>query len=366
LSAINANGKTTLTYVVDNKKADEYEETDFVTVEFTVPVICGFEASLTFTKTDDSGNILTNAFGFTLTHSPQCSCHTTDACEQIERTVNSETGEVDFGNIPSGHEYILTESYNPVPALYETANPGVVTVSYGTTAADAIIDGQFANKAITAEAAPQEPSDPIDNDDDSLSDPENDTIPGDTEPAGSDDDGTDNNDNVEQYIISTKTSLVENQTAGTAITESTTTGTATTRTTPIVTASTASKVTATTKTISTYTNTTSRINPSTIITDENLDETTEVTDETLPLDEAAQTEILESDVPVDEMQTVDTTETTESIEAEAGTVEAATPQSTMPQTGINDTIRLWIYGLCISLLGLGTMLCIINKARKED
>jgi hypothetical protein len=53
-------------------------------------------------------------------------------------------------------------------------------------------------------------------------------------------------------------------------------------------------------------------------------------------------------------------------EAEAGTVEAATPQSTMPQTGINDTIRLWIYGLCISLLGLGTILCIINKARKED
>ena len=42
------------------------------------------------------------------------------------------------------------------------------------------------------------------------------------------------------------------------------------------------------------------------------------------------------------------------------------PLAMMPQTGLSDnTLRMWIYGLCVSLFGLGG-LCVVLMKRKED
>lgn len=191
LSEINTNGVTTLTYVVDNRKADEYDEKDFVTVEFTVPVICGYDAPFTFTKTDDSGNILKQAFGFTLRHDADCKCHLAGAIVLRERTVNSETGEVDFGYLPSGHEYVLTESFNPEPTLYETADPSSVKVSYGVIEADAITGGQFVNKASDVKVTLQKF---FDNADGSFFGSENELVCGIPEHTHSDSNGCYNRD----------------------------------------------------------------------------------------------------------------------------------------------------------------------------
>ena len=440
LSAISTSDTTTLTYVVDNRKADEYDDNDFVTVEFAVPAVCGYDAPLAFTKVDDSGNILTNAFGFTLTHSADCNCRQADSFEQLERTVSSETGEVDFGNIPSGHEYVLTESINPEPALYETAQPSLIKVSYGVITADAIINGQFENKALSLEVTTHDLSDSTTNTDSSISSSDdnatidssektstdydsdngcNDSTPNyedtksdETIPTDCDDENTisetktDNvcdeladandviqneRDNVtfddgiviadevynDDIVVSMATFTLPVETANSEIPEATVTYTEALSATTLT--ATASNITPY-KVLRSTTSATSAENTDVHGTGISSAETlhTEITEITVPADEhqaAGLTEAAEAAEVAEEAEAaeVDVAEAAEAeVEAEAAEeedsaeiVENAIPQSTMPQTGINDTINLWIFGLCLSLLGLVTMLCVISQAKKR-
>ena len=43
-----------------------------------------------------------------------------------------------------------------------------------------------------------------------------------------------------------------------------------------------------------------------------------------------------------------------------------TPMSEMPQTGINDSLTTWIFALCLSLLGAGTLSAVVKKASKKE
>ena len=46
--------------------------------------------------------------------------------------------------------------------------------------------------------------------------------------------------------------------------------------------------------------------------------------------------------------------------------EEAVPRSVMPQTGVEDTVHLWIIELCLCLLGVGTLLCIISRVKRKQ
>lgn len=141
---INTNRKTTLIYVTADNKADGYKEEDYVTAEFIVPEIHGYDASLSFSKTDQYNHVLSQPFEFTLSHAPDCPCKSS---AEYSQTVINKIGIINFSDIPSGHNYLLSESHNPVTALYKTNEEKIpVTVSYGDITCE-IKDGNFINNA---------------------------------------------------------------------------------------------------------------------------------------------------------------------------------------------------------------------------
>ncbi|MCL1981547.1 MAG: Cna B-type domain-containing protein, partial [Clostridiales bacterium] len=109
---IPTNDRTTLTYVVDSKTADEYDDDDFITVDFAIPQIFGFDtakqAQFNFDKVDPSGTPIEGA-KFQLYVDGQ------DPEDKFGgQKTSDENGFVDFGPLPSGHTYYLQELSAPV------------------------------------------------------------------------------------------------------------------------------------------------------------------------------------------------------------------------------------------------------------
>ena len=122
-SVINTNDPTTLTYVVDSKQATEYREEDFITVDFSIPQIHGFDAPLRIIKFDEAGAAVTGAIfnlylGAAATGDPYASATSLD------------DGRVNFGHLPSGHTYTLVETYAPSGCVRDE-NEYVISVDYG-------------------------------------------------------------------------------------------------------------------------------------------------------------------------------------------------------------------------------------------
>ena len=125
---IATNDRTTLTYVVDSKKADEYNEAEFITADFTIPGIFGFADGLEFKKVDQNGGALEGA-KFELYYNGSLFADAT----------SGDGGKVSFADIPSGHEYTLKEVSAPTVGgvKYIADNTQYyLNVSYGTLAGE--------------------------------------------------------------------------------------------------------------------------------------------------------------------------------------------------------------------------------------
>ncbi|MBQ8610264.1 MAG: VWA domain-containing protein [Oscillospiraceae bacterium] len=102
-------------------------------IEFPIPKVFGYLAELEFTKVDSRGGALPGA-KFTLTHdTAACGTCRGDGVGHVDlevmEAVSGLDGLVHFGNIPSGHSYILQET--EVPRGHQVnGNSYHVTVSY--------------------------------------------------------------------------------------------------------------------------------------------------------------------------------------------------------------------------------------------
>ncbi|MCL1794624.1 MAG: Cna B-type domain-containing protein [Oscillospiraceae bacterium] len=151
---IPTNGKTTLTYIVDNLVLDDsyFENPGNVikTAEFIVPEIFGYEANdpgLSFVKMGSDGKPL-GGVEFKLAHKDGCGCETL-APGWYATAVSDFGGSVIFDNIPSGHKYSLTEISAPASILNEYhLNPAAydVTVGWGIITANTLPDGKDGGK----------------------------------------------------------------------------------------------------------------------------------------------------------------------------------------------------------------------------
>ena len=117
------NTEATLDYMVTDDKGEWIPE--LLTGTFPVPEVEGLQGSLEFTKTDDQGKALAGA-EFTLALKSEG--------KWTSMTATSDAnGKVSFTGIPSGHDFVLTES--GTPEGYVSANPIDVSVSFGNTTA---------------------------------------------------------------------------------------------------------------------------------------------------------------------------------------------------------------------------------------
>ena len=126
----NTNGTTTLNYKVNNNGSLSDEKS----LTFAMPSVKGYLGELSFTKIDSLTNASLAGAEFTLTHKEDCSvCTAAKNSVDIEPVTKTSdaNGQVNFTNIPSGHDYVLTESN--VPDNYNDSNlPSYdVSVAYG-------------------------------------------------------------------------------------------------------------------------------------------------------------------------------------------------------------------------------------------
>lgn len=127
-SRVDTNGTTTLSYIHDKNGSLTPGS-----IDFPVPAVKGWLGELRFTKKNNSGDILPGA-EFTLSHNDNCSvcaamCPGGWKVDIGTKTAASATnGSVVFTDIPSGHDYSLTETNVPTGYLGVGSLP--VTVDY--------------------------------------------------------------------------------------------------------------------------------------------------------------------------------------------------------------------------------------------
>lgn len=138
---------------------DEWNDTDKKweerRTEFPIPSAKGYLGSLEFAKVDSEGNGLEDAV-FTLKHSVNCSvCKAANNGVYIgDMTATSDSdGKVSFTKIPSGHDYVLSETVPPNGYQYDDKSAGVrntysVKVAYGETTVSGMTDNKVLNKKI--------------------------------------------------------------------------------------------------------------------------------------------------------------------------------------------------------------------------
>ena len=106
-NAISTNKKTTLSYVIKNG-----DDTIIKTLDFKIPTIEGYYASLEFDKKSDYKNEILEGAVFELIHDDNCSCMSEskhiDKNYKLTASSNSN-GKVVFNKVPSGHSYKLHE-----------------------------------------------------------------------------------------------------------------------------------------------------------------------------------------------------------------------------------------------------------------
>lgn len=141
---IETNGETTLSYMVnDNGKIA------IKTINYSIPTVEGYLGEFSFNKIDDSGrNISVQGSEFTLKHSDNCTtCLKIDGfyapvtIDTLTSTSDAD-GRVCFSKIPSGHEYVLSESNAPVG--YKLSNETYnVSVDFGVVEIDEAPASEF-------------------------------------------------------------------------------------------------------------------------------------------------------------------------------------------------------------------------------
>ena len=114
------NGVTKLTYVTRNNGIlSENKE-----VEFPIPSVVAYLGEFSFTKKSASFDVIESGIlagaEFTLTHHKDCPCMVESDTNHIHmpetqsyKAVSGTDGKVTFTNIPSGHDYLLTETKAP-------------------------------------------------------------------------------------------------------------------------------------------------------------------------------------------------------------------------------------------------------------
>lgn len=101
-------------------------------IDYPIPEVEGYYGSFSFTKRDAVTNHPLEGAIFRLEHYGE-SCHVCGGDAEIEALTASsdEQGVVNFGNLPSGHEYALVEV--EAPDGYQPGTVHSVTVAYGKT-----------------------------------------------------------------------------------------------------------------------------------------------------------------------------------------------------------------------------------------
>ena len=108
-------------------------------IDYPIPQIEGYLGNLVFTKQDGITKAPLSGAEFELSHNvDSCDiCHKGKASHEGRAVIETKTavsdanGVVKFMNLPSGHEYVLSETKAPVG--YQTGTSHTVVVSYGKT-----------------------------------------------------------------------------------------------------------------------------------------------------------------------------------------------------------------------------------------
>lgn len=126
------NDRTTLQYQTLESINEVVSISDPKTIDFPIPAVEGYLSAFSFKKLDNFGRPVAGA-EFTLTHDVQnCNrCRGDETSVSIQSFVaySDADGTVSFANIPSGHQYTLTETV--VPTGYQPSGESYqVTVDY--------------------------------------------------------------------------------------------------------------------------------------------------------------------------------------------------------------------------------------------
>lgn len=131
----NTNDETTLTYVIRNNGVLSENKT----LKFKIPSVVGYLGEFSFTKKSSYGDRNLKGAKFKLEHKADCTCHNGYIANMTDKSVtvsdkyatSDENGLVSFSNIPSGHQYTLTEV--EVPKDHIKAKDHDIVVAYGVT-----------------------------------------------------------------------------------------------------------------------------------------------------------------------------------------------------------------------------------------
>lgn len=139
------NDETSLTYRIIDQKGTTVTVSEQRTVDFPIPSVRGYLAQLEFIKVDSLNAPLPYA-EFALNHADTCTVCRGDAYYNTSTgataaatavplptytAVSGDDGKVVFSNIPSGHDYVLTETKVPDGYLHN-GNTYAVNVAYDT------------------------------------------------------------------------------------------------------------------------------------------------------------------------------------------------------------------------------------------
>ncbi len=129
------NDDTFLTYRTVQTVNGTTTVSDDKTVQFPIPSVHGFLAEFTFTKVNAQTLAPLEGVEFTLTHDTEnCSiCHGDGTCVDLKKytATSDKNGVVTFTDLPSGHNYILTETKFPAGFHAENnTDTYLVTIAY--------------------------------------------------------------------------------------------------------------------------------------------------------------------------------------------------------------------------------------------
>lgn len=120
------NGDTFLTYRVNENNSLSDEKTLY----FKVPEVIGFLSDLSFVKVSNIDKVKLSGVEFKLTHDKSKCKYNTNVEIADMYAMSDENGVVNFKNIPSGHNYILTE-VNTLQDYIKSNTVYNINVSYG-------------------------------------------------------------------------------------------------------------------------------------------------------------------------------------------------------------------------------------------
>ncbi|MBQ8015095.1 MAG: hypothetical protein IJ264_02800, partial [Clostridia bacterium] len=133
----NTNGTTVLEYkTIDMDDSDAAKK-----LNFPIPAVEGYFGSLEFTKVNNGGDKLSNA-QFRLSHAESCAVCGGDISIKDKSDDSDSNGKISFASVPSGHEYVLTETKTPSGHI-NSGKTYKVEITYGKTYIDGSEQSDF-------------------------------------------------------------------------------------------------------------------------------------------------------------------------------------------------------------------------------